>query len=67
MRKQGLGDLAKAEQQDGADQRPENSAEPADNRSQQRINRNPRAVGNIGVQIEKFLRIESAGGGSHGG
>ena len=48
-------------QRQRADQRAEHRAEPADDRPHQRLDRNPGAEGDVGVDEQEILRIERAG------
>src|SRR5215470_2021120 len=65
--------LTKRLHHERAEQRPIHSAYAADDRREQRLNRDPRAVGDAGVDEQVVLRIETAtrrrdgGGKCHGG
>ena len=43
-----------------AEQRPEHRADAADDRREQRLDRNPRAIGDAGIDEQKILRVEAA-------
>src|SRR5690348_11819437 len=53
--------LTQATHQQRADQRTEHRADAADDRRQQRLDRDPGAVGQTGIDEEKILDVETAG------
>ena len=61
--------VAFAERLDGQrpDQRSEHRAGAADDRRQQRLDRDPGAIGDAGIHEEEILRVEAAGGRRDGG
>ena len=62
-----LGALAERFDHQRADQRPEYGADAADDRRQQRLDRDPGAVGDAGIDEQEILHVEAAGGGSDRG
>ena len=64
---QKLRGLAQRLDDKGTEQRTEHGADAADDRRQQRLDRDPGAVGNPGIDEEKILRVEASGGGGDGG
>ena len=62
-----LGAFAERLDNERAEQRPEHGADPADDRRQQRLDRDPGAVSDAGVDEEKVLRVETAGCTGDGG
>src|SRR4051794_13686830 len=61
-----LGGLAQRLHDERAEQRAEDRADAADDGREQRLDRDPRAVGNAGVEEEEILRIEAAAGSRDG-
>ena len=55
-----LGQLAQRLDHQRAEQRTEHRADAADDRREQRLDRDPRAVGDAGIDEEEILRIEAA-------
>ena len=55
-----LGDLAERLDHQRAEQRAEHRADAADDRREQRLDRDPRAVGDAGIEEEEILRVEAA-------
>src|SRR5215211_2812518 len=62
-----LRQLAQRLDHQGAEQRPEHRSDAADDRRQQGFDRNPRSVGDTGIDEQEILRIEGPTGGRHGG
>ena len=59
-------DLAQPMQRKRADKRTEHRAGAADDRRQQRLDGDPGAVGDVGIDEEEILGIEAAGRAGHG-
>ena len=56
-----LGQFAERLDHQRAEQRTEHGADAADDRGEQRLDRDPRAVGDAGIDEQEILRIEAAG------
>src|ERR1043166_607796 len=56
---QKLGELAQRLDHQSAEQRPEHRADAADDRCEQRLDRDPRAVGDAGIDEQEILRVEA--------
>ena len=62
-----LGDLAERLHHQRAEQRAEHRADAADDRGEQGIDRDPRAIGDAGIEEEEILRVEAAARGGDRG
>ncbi len=62
-----LGQLAERLDHQRAEQRAEHRADPADDRREQRLDRDPRPVGDAGIDEQEILRVEAAGRRGDGG
>src|SRR5215469_4107882 len=62
-----LGQFAERFDDQRTDERPEHGADATDDGCEQSLDRNPRAVGDTGIDEQKILHVETSAGGGDGG